>query len=44
MWSANEDQSILIVVRDPGTGFDPGEIPNPCAAKASIPITAAESS
>src|SRR6202162_1271107 len=25
----NEDQSMLIVVRDPGTGFDPGEIPNP---------------
>ena len=28
-WFANEDQSILIVVRDPGNGFDPGEIPNP---------------
>ncbi len=26
---ANEDQSMLIVVRDPGTGFNPGEIPNP---------------
>ena len=26
---SNEDQSILIVVRDPGTGFDPGGIPNP---------------
>jgi serine/threonine-protein kinase RsbW len=26
---ANEDQSILIVVRDPGKGFDPGDIPNP---------------
>ena len=25
----NEDESILIVVRDPGTGFKPGEIPNP---------------
>src|SRR6266446_5359533 len=25
---SNEDQSILIVVRDPGKGFDPGEIPN----------------
>src|SRR5258707_7185415 len=23
---ANEDQSILIVVRDPGKGFDPGDI------------------
>ena len=28
-WFVNEDQSILIVVRDPGTGFEPGEIPNP---------------
>ena len=26
---ANEDQSMLIVVRDPGKGFDPGRIPNP---------------
>ena len=26
---ANDDQSMLIVVRDPGKGFDPGEIPNP---------------
>ncbi len=26
---SNEDQSILIVVRDPGKGFDPGEVPNP---------------
>jgi serine/threonine-protein kinase RsbW len=26
---SNEDESILIVVRDPGTGFKPGEIPNP---------------
>ena len=26
---ANEDQSILIVVRDPGKGFNPGDIPNP---------------
>ncbi len=25
----NEDKSMLIVVRDPGTGFNPGEIPNP---------------
>jgi serine/threonine-protein kinase RsbW len=23
------DQGMLIVVRDPGSGFDPGEIPNP---------------
>lgn len=23
------EQGMLIVVRDPGTGFDPGEIPNP---------------
>jgi len=26
---SNEDQSILIVVRDPGSGFDPGNIPDP---------------
>jgi serine/threonine-protein kinase RsbW len=26
---ANQDQSILIVVRDPGKGFNPGEIPDP---------------
>jgi serine/threonine-protein kinase RsbW len=26
---SNQDQSILIVVRDPGTGFDPGHVPNP---------------
>ncbi len=25
----NEDQSMLIVVRDPGNGFDPANIPNP---------------
>src|ERR1700737_224253 len=25
----NEDQSMLIVVRDPGTGFDPQHIPSP---------------
>src|ERR1700724_908573 len=25
----NEDQSMLIVVRDPGTGFDPHHIPGP---------------
>ena len=25
----NEDESILIVVRDPGKGFDPKNIPNP---------------
>lgn len=23
------DQGMLIIVRDPGTGFDPGEIPSP---------------
>jgi serine/threonine-protein kinase RsbW len=23
------DQGMLVVVRDPGTGFDPGEIPSP---------------
>jgi serine/threonine-protein kinase RsbW len=26
---SNQDQSILIVVRDPGKGFDPGHVPNP---------------
>ncbi len=26
---ANDDESILIVVRDPGTGFKPGEVPDP---------------
>src|SRR4029079_10138697 len=26
---ANQDQSILIVVRDPGKGFNPGEMPDP---------------
>jgi anti-sigma regulatory factor (Ser/Thr protein kinase) len=25
----NDDESILIVVRDPGTGFKPGEVPDP---------------
>jgi len=25
----NEDKSMLIMVRDPGTGFNPGEIPDP---------------
>ena len=25
----NPDESMLIVVRDPSTGFNPGEIPNP---------------
>jgi len=27
------DQGMLIVVRDPGSGFDPGEIPNPVKGK-----------
>ncbi len=31
---ANEDQSILIVVRDPGKGFDPGDIPNPLGGES----------
>ncbi len=26
---SNQDQSILIVVRDPGNGFDPGNVPSP---------------
>ena len=25
----NEDQSLLIVVRDPGNGFNPASVPNP---------------
>jgi serine/threonine-protein kinase RsbW len=31
---SREDQSILIVVRDPGKGFDPGEIPNPLGGES----------
>ncbi len=31
---ANEDQSMLIVVRDPGNGFDPGHIPNPLSGES----------
>jgi len=27
------DQGMLIVVRDPGSGFDPGEIPSPVKGK-----------
>lgn len=27
--ACDEQRGILIVVRDPGTGFDPGNIPNP---------------
>ncbi len=27
------DQGMLIVVRDPGSGFDPGEIPSPVRGK-----------
>jgi len=33
---SNEDQSILIVVRDPGKGFDPGEIPNPLRGRERL--------
>jgi len=28
--ACDEEQGILIVVRDPGTGFDPAKIANPC--------------
>lgn len=28
--ACDESQSMLIVVRDPGQGFDPTAIPNPC--------------
>lgn len=27
--ACDDNQSVLIVVRDPGQGFDPGNIPNP---------------
>jgi serine/threonine-protein kinase RsbW len=27
--ACEEDRGILIVVRDPGTGFDPSKLPNP---------------
>ncbi len=29
MWCVTKTSSMLIMVRDPGTGFDPGQIPNP---------------
>ena len=31
---SNEVKSILIVVRDPGDGFDPGQIPNPLGGES----------
>ena len=31
--ACEEDRGMLIVVRDPGTGFDPGEIPSPVTGK-----------
>jgi serine/threonine-protein kinase RsbW len=31
--ACDEASHILIVVRDPGTGFDPANIPNPCAGE-----------
>jgi len=31
--ACDEEQGILIVVRDPGTGFDPAKIANPCEGK-----------
>jgi serine/threonine-protein kinase RsbW len=32
MW-LDQQRGILIVVRDPGPGFDPGTIPNPCVGE-----------
>ena len=29
MWLAMQNRSLLIVVRDPGDGFDPAKIPSP---------------
>jgi serine/threonine-protein kinase RsbW len=28
--ACEEDRGMLIVVRDPGSGFDPATLPNPC--------------
>jgi serine/threonine-protein kinase RsbW len=28
--ACDDEHGILIIVRDPGPGFDPGKIPNPC--------------
>jgi serine/threonine-protein kinase RsbW len=28
--ACDEEHGIVIIVRDPGPGFDPGKIPNPC--------------
>lgn len=31
--ACDELKGILIIVRDPGSGFDPGTIPNPCVGE-----------
>jgi len=31
--ACDEQQGMLIVVRDPGTGFDPGRLSNPCVGE-----------
>ena len=31
--ACDEDHGMLIVVRDPGPGFDPSNIPNPCVGE-----------
>ena len=37
----NDDESILIVVRDPGTGFKPGEVPDPLQGhQTRLPLSA----
>jgi len=31
--ACDEERGMLIMVRDPGPGFDPGALPNPCEGK-----------
>jgi serine/threonine-protein kinase RsbW len=31
--ACDEDRGMIIMIRDPGTGFDPGEIPSPLKAE-----------
>ena len=39
--ACDENRSLLIVVRDPGNGFDPATIPSPIRERTFIPGTAA---
>jgi serine/threonine-protein kinase RsbW len=41
--ACDQKHGMLIVVRDPGPGFDPAKLPIPARARISIPITAAAS-